>query len=354
MSNAATQSQLKVSKMSDVMEKLIVIHLVKTPVCCFITDCLAVSGYDHKYHQSKIEHLYFDGELPQRTFAMNWLRIKQYPTKVEKQVQKYTNRRYVLDDESMACEKLPLSIPYEDKEKYSENILDELYHYEHDPLPIEMEPVDVDIQTVLTLDNYEEPSLKFKAIHKTGWDDAVYHITSANLEHQLFDRLLFPEVCLSHVPCALTSKQVYDITRQHVLDNINPAVAKVTSNYDFCFEVKKLIPKVVPETVAYTNMFARTKKERQKIRTVVKEYNEYLIFSMTSAEQAYKGYPVIPGITANSEAELKDNVQEWLDSLMVVINAPLQECECCKGKGFVGGIERAKVLPEPPGGEGEE
>ena len=114
----------------------------------------------------------------------------------------------------------------------------------------------------------------------------------------------------------------------------------VTSNYAFCFEVKKLIPMIEPETIKYQNIFARTKRERNKIHTTVKRYEEKSIFEMTHEQEKYKGYTVIPEMCADSEAELKEKVDTWLESLIEIINKPLCQCPHCQGAGYVDKIEK--------------
>jgi hypothetical protein len=113
---------------------------------------------------------------------------------------------------------------------------------------------------------------------------------------------------------------MYDITRQYILEHIDNSVAMITSNYAFCFEVKKLVPLIVPETIKYQNIFGRTKREREKIYTTIKKYEEKPIFEMTHEQEKYKGYSVIPEMFANSEAELKEKVDTWLESLIAIIN----------------------------------
>ena len=152
--------------------------------------------------------------------------------------------------------------------------------------------------------------------------------------------MIFPEILLSERPCKFTSKQMYDITRQYIIEHIDNSVAQITSNYDFCFEVKKLIPLIEPETITYQHIFARTKRERNKIHTRVKKYNEKTIFEMTNEQEHYKGYTVIPEMCANSEAELKEKVDTWLESLIEIINKPLCQCPHCQGTGYLDKIEK--------------
>lgn len=110
----------------------------------------------------------------------------------------------------------------------------------------------------------------------------------------------------------------------------------------FVLLLKKLIPLIEPETVTYQNIFARTKRERNKIHTSVKKFEEKEIFAMTDEQQRYKGYPIIPEMCANNETELKEKIDTWLEGLIEIINKPLCQCPECKGTGYIGEIERAK------------
>lgn len=330
----------------------LIIHLVETPQGCFITDCIKTSGYYYEYHQSKIEHLYFDGQKADPTFAKNWMRIKQFPKTVEQVIPgKQINIRYELKEIDIASEKLPISIAYENRGNYSDDVIESLYSYQYDILPDTTEVADVEIIVVLKMTEYAEPSLKYEAVETVEWNERVYTITSKHAGHQLIDGLVFPEICLAHRPCSLSSKQVYDITRQYVLTHIDSTAAKVTSNYGHCFTVKKIIPKTEPETVIYHSVFARTKKERNKIRTAVNSYTEYEIFQMTHNEANREGYLAIPSIFAKNEAELQEKMDEWLSTLMGIINMPLQECSHCKGTGLLGEVQKVshKTLKEISG-----
>ena len=156
----------------------------------------------------------------------------------------------------------------------------------------------------------------------------------------MIDKMIFPAVLLHERPCKFTSKQMYDMTRQYILEHIDNSVAKITSNYNFCFEVRKLVPLIEPETITYHNIFARTKCERNKIHTTIKKYEEKLIFEMTTEQDKYKGYTVIPELCANNEAELKERVDTWLEGLMEIINKPLCQCPHCHGSGYIDDIKK--------------
>ena len=322
-------------------EEVLNILCVKTDKGCFISDCRATSGYDYNYHRTKLEKLFFNGKNPTGTYYPNWYYVEEYPTTIQREVRgEYVNKRYELVDTTLASDKMPLVIPYEDQDKYNEAVFN-LYKYTYDQEPDYMEDVEYNIQVVCEIDNYTfPPKFEYSAIARTGWNDNYYTITNVNVHHQMLDKMIFPPVLLHNRPCKLSSKQMYDLTRQYILTHIDNSVAKITSNYAFCFEVKKLVPLIEPETITYQNIFGRTKKERNKIHTAIKKYEEKSIFEMTHEQEKYKGYSVIPEMYADSEAELKEKVDTWLESLIAIINKPLCQCAHCHGSGYIDDIKK--------------
>jgi excinuclease UvrABC ATPase subunit len=236
---------------------------------------------------------------------------------------------------------MPRVIPYNKIEEYNWDVIGTLYEYKFDEAPNYLDDSQCDIQVVCEIDNYNfPPKINYEAIEKCNWDTVQYTITNTNVKHQMLDKMIFPEILLHERPCKFTSKQMYDITRQYILDHIDNSVAKITSNYDFCFTVKKLIPLIEPKIITYQNIFATTKRERNKIHTTVKKFEEKEIFEMTHDQRRYDNYTVIPEMCANSEAELKEKVDAWLEGLMEIINEPLCQCPQCQGTGYIGEIKK--------------
>lgn len=308
---------------------------VKTDKGCFISD-------NSDYSKKNLKVFYFDGEHPISTYCKDWYFVEQYPTSVQQDNSGETvNRRYELKDTTLASDKLPLVIPYEEAENYNDDAIDSLYEYKYDRTEPFKEELTFEIKTLCEVDNFDfAPVLDYSAIHKWHYSDSVYKITNADVQHQLLDKIIFPEVLLHNRPCKLSSKQMYDITRQYILEHIDHAVAEVSSNYDFCFEVRKLIPMIEPEKITYQNIFARTKKERNKIHTTIKKYEKKLIYEMTHDQSKYNNYTVIPEMTANSESELKEKVDTWLEGLIECINKPLCQCPHCQGSGYLDDFEK--------------
>lgn len=324
------------------MADKLTIFCVKTDKGCFISDCSATSGYDYDYHITSLTKLFFDGKHPTESYCKNWYFIEQFPTTIQKECRgEILNKRYELLDETLESEKMPKVIPYEEESNYNSNVIESLYTYKYDQAPNYIEDVVCDIQIICEVGNFNfPPRFDYNAIHRVNYSDRTYTVTNANVKHQMLDMIMFPTVLLHEKPCKFTSKQMFDITRQYILEHIDNSVATITSNYNFCFEVKKLIPLIEPETITYQNIFARTKRERDKIRTTVKKYEEKSIFEMTHEQEKYKGYSVIPEMCANSEAELKEKVDTWLESLIAIINKPLCQCPHCQGTGYVDDIKK--------------
>ena len=323
-------------------EGVLNILCVKTDKGCFISDCRATSGYDYNYHRTQLDKLFFNGKNPTGTYYPNWYYIEEYPTTIQREVRgACVNKRYELVDTTLESDKMPLVIPYEDENQYNSNVIESLYRFNYDQAPNYMEDVECDIQVVCEIDNYTfPPKFEYNAITRTGWNDNYYTIKNADVHHQMLDKMIFPPVLLHNRPCKLSSKQMYDLTRQYVLTHIDNSVAKITSNYAFCFEVKKLVPLIEPETITYQNIFGRTKRERNKIHTAIKKYEEKSIFEMTHEQEKYKGYSVIPELYADSEAELKEKVDAWLEGLMEIVNKPLCQCAHCHGSGYIDDIKK--------------
>lgn len=149
------------------------------------------------------------------------------------------------------------------------------------------------------------------------------------------DKLLVPDFALKDRPCKLTSKQTYDIIRHYVNTHINPAHAVVSSDYDFCFNVRKKIaiqPYVRRTEITKSNgkSYARPRFNTQKVEHITKD-----VFDMTHSEAKYKGYPVIKGFEGTTLEDLAENIKLFLDELMEVINQPVEQCPSCKGVGHI-------------------
>ena len=153
------------------------------------------------------------------------------------------------------------------------------------------------------------------------------------------ERMITPEFLLHTRPCSLTSQQVYKIVRAHIQNNIDGKVARITSNYDFCFEVQRVVQHK-PVEIKKEKLTASLKSYRPpRFATTVSTNNLVKLFSMTwqGAHQGkgYGDYPIIDGWKAYSLQELYDNMQQYLSDLMQEINKPMIKCNYCNGTGCI-------------------
>ena len=302
-----------------------------------------------------IEDMCFDGKLPERTFKQGWFKIKKVPKKIQKEVsQDDINYRYEIKDESLINKKIKKVLKrkdvayYEDygwiwKDEYEQ--LESLYELKSDKQPNIMEDVEFEIDIVIELDEIKEASLFSYTVQRTKWkSDGTTEITNRDVKHQIIDEIVFPDILLTMKPCSLTSEESYKIVRQHVKDNIDPKMAEITSNYDFCFTVKKKIPFSEPEkyTVDVNNNMFSKRKRKPKYETRFRIDRLVEIFEMTHAGTNYKGYTTIKGFVGQDHTDLKEKIDLYLESLMEFINKPIKDCPDCNGNGVI----LQKVIPE--------
>ena len=111
----------------------------------------------------------------------------------------------------------------------------------------------------------------------------------------------------------------------------------VTSDYDFCFTVKRKI------TIKPITTRREIKKDNgrsyasPKFKTIIQQFKEIEIFEMTPEDKKYGGYTPIAPWHANNLREMKEQIETYLANLMEEINKPVAECECCNGTGHVVG-----------------
>lgn len=317
------------------------LYMIKTNTKCFITTCTP-EEWGKTYAKSYgLKELLFDGKYAKPTYLPEWYVIDLYPAKIEKKGVVYDYRKYVLKDEYKGCLGFKKEIDYNDRFNFEHDI-DSFYNYEYQKREVNQEVDNLEIEVIMELENFNLPTIEYSAYGETnmnGYWDGEYNITSKDVEHQLIDKIMFPNILLPERPCKFTSKQMYDITRAYIKDNINNKYATISSDYDFCFEVKKKIKKYTPEEVTYYNIFAKTKKQRNTPHKKIVKYREETIFKMTNSKSKYDGYPIIEEMTAKNETELKEKVDTWLSELIKKINEPLVECPHCNGLGVISEIK---------------
>ena len=289
-------------------------------------------------------------EKAKPTFDKMWWFVDSYPETVkELNHQRPINKRYELKDKDLCSDKIPMVLNYDDviyedddgdtywKDTYKTYV--SLYEYKEDKQEDKLEDVEFLIETIveLNIDKIEDPPAMNYNIQRTQWQsDGTTILKNDSVKHQLIDRIICPSILLHNKPCSLSSKQVYNIVRQYIKENINPKVAHITSDYNFCFTVKKIIglEKPIERRREVLNSRGRSYKNPKYKYDYVKA-RELDIFEMTSKEDHYQGYTPIDGITADSEYDLKEKVDKLCEDTLALINEPLVECPHCHGYGVV-------------------
>ena len=317
---------------------MIKIYLIKTNKECFISDCSKFEGYDYNYHNTKLNNLFFDGEKAKETYAKGWLVVSKYPKKITRfQSQPSINKRYEISNIDLVSAHIPQIIPFDRKTDYEESIIG-LYKYQEDKQDDIEVDVEYEIEEILQIENFETPhKMDYSVIKKKGYEKIVGKITNNDIKHQFLDKIIFPSIVWPLYPCSISSQNLYSIIRNHIKENIDLKVSKITSDYDFCFTVKKIIPLIEPIKFSYKNFFASTKKQRNKTHYGVAEYKEVEVFEMTHTGVNYKSYTPIKELFADNENDLKSKIDELLDGIMATINKPLVQCPNCNGTGYKDG-----------------
>lgn len=305
------------------------------------------------YYTADLNGFFFDGNLAQPTFHTDWYKIAKKPERIYRLVnQPNINYRFELIDKSLESEKFPLSFKFEEvAEKgeygYSDPLWNEntrhlssLYELKSDTQPHLEEDIEFEFKIILVVDNikeYQDFCYSYKG-ERSNWDGKhpTINVTAKSITHQVIDKIIFPEPFLPSRPCSLSSKDTYGIIREYIKNNINPKAAEITSDYDFCFTVKKKIKLPTPYESKHEFKTSRGKSYRPpRVKKTLTENKMVEVFEMTHDERKYQGYTVVEGFRGNNQEDLKNNIDAYLEELITYINIPLEECSCCKGVGMV-------------------
>ena len=315
---------------------------IKTNDGYYITDNLK----NESYFSSQIKSKIINSEPVESTFHNSWFKINGEPKTVQQyEPQPPINRRYELKDNFLS-DKLKDMYLWDDvfveiNEDYENVFIKEfsaifpLYEYKEDKqLPI-LKDVEFTYRTLTEIDEIKTPStFSYKRVGQ--WNHEKYPpATEKDLEFDMISKIITPALLLPSTPCSLNRKATYDIIRAYVKENINPKVAEITSDYDFCFTVKKKIDlaKEHKYEVDVNNSIFSNKKRKPKYETRLQKSRSVQVFEMCHAP--YQGYTSIEPFKAENQDDLKTYIDNYLDHLIKVINEPLCECDKCNGTGVL-------------------
>lgn len=320
---------------------------IESPNGILITDNVENKGY----FTSKLSKLYINGEIPKPTYHTDWFFIeKPIKTVEELKFGGYTNKRFEIRDKTLITDKLKEVFKYEDVyvqwnndegcNQYIEEFesICSLYNFKQDVLPNYKENIDFEYIVIAQLDKLPEVN-KFSYAAQIGEyrSTGMGVISEKNIKHNILDEIMFPKPLLGERPCSLSSQESYKIVREFVKQHINPEYARITSDYDFCFAVKKLIhlDEIEHYQVDVNNDIFSKRKRKPKYETRYRKHREIEIFEMTYSPKNYDKYTPIKGFSGKNSKELKENIDKFLQELIEKINEPLVDCPHCKGLGVI-------------------
>ena len=193
----------------------------------------------------------------------------------------------------------------------------------------------------LQIDNIESPATMAINVSnpKTIPTEAKGYDLPGLVTYSDLEQMLTPEFLLHERPCKLTSKQMYNIVRNWVKTNINPKCAEITSDYDFCFTVKRKLYHPPVEIKTEIKKQNGRSYATPKFNTRTKAYDSVQIFEMTWAgyrgNGGYEGYTCIPVLEGSSLKDISERLKYYLETLMEEINKEVDKCPCCNGYGHV-------------------
>ena len=307
-----------------------------------------ITDFDMKYYKNyrSLEEFLIDGQFPSITFHSEWVSVGREPKIIQKyEKQPNINYRYELKDSTLVSPKTPLTLQQEYVEEQNEDgnswkeefaMFRSMYQLCSDEQSDILINIDFQYETIMEVKEIKEFGGFNYDVQKTpGEREGLRKITEDDVQHQLLDEIIFPNILLSSRPCLLTPQQTYDIIRQYVKQHINYDIASITSDYDFCFTVKKkiLLSEPTKYTIDVNNLMFSSRKRKPKYEIQYKTKREVECFEM--APKQYQKYTVISGFKGNDQEELEHKIDMYCKSLVDFINTPIRDCPYCKGSGIL-------------------
>ena len=303
----------------------------------------------NEYYAIDFRLYYANGNIcAEKTYHPDWYKVPVIPMIIqEKQGQSNINYRFELIDKELQSDKIPAELPYT-RNDYDNNhfpveykMYYSLYKAESDSQPDILVDVPFEyLQLMEVSDLKDAVDLPWDIKDKKEYSEKLVKLSQKDIQYQLLDKIVFPEIVLPSRPCSLTSHESYEVVRQYIKQNINPMAASITSDYDCCFTVKKNIKMrdIKEFTVDVNNSWFQFKGQRRKKPKYEKRYNtsrQVECFQMTYSPKNYEQYTPIKGFIGNNQEDLKNNITDYLRSLIEWINEPLEDCPHCKGMGII-------------------
>lgn len=262
----------------------------------------------------------FNGEEPRATHKQYWYKVSSIikPERITPKTR--TIRGYHLKKQYTSTEEMPAKVQKDffGSDVYEHELFN-LYEAVHDEVPEKSESIQIEVETIAEVEgDIVEHKMAIPVYGDYAHKGKTYTISNTNIKISLIDELVTPDLLKESLPCRLPSEESYKIIRSHIKDNIDPKVAIISSDYEFCLTVKKRIP-AAKETIDKRNVREVQVFETSPLRNG-KPYNNY------TATKPFEG---------KNAKDLEENIEKYLKELMVEINRPYVDCETCKGMGVL-------------------
>jgi hypothetical protein len=292
------------------------------------------------YSNDSLKNIHFGRVAPESTWKPHWYKVADVYAKAEKYTpptQKPIS--YILKPEYVATDALPKEVPLSEIDW--EDSRRGLYDYVMQDIPDSYEDVEIEISLVAELEGklVQETILypvygRYPASEGKSW-----RVTNSQIKLGLVDEITTPEILREERPCELSTKDSYAIIRTYIKDHIDPKVATISSDYDFCLTVEKRIPLAEKETYRIDENFDFFSKRKRKPKMVtryrVERKKEIYKIAPRIDGKVYSNYPEAPAFRGENARNLKANIDEYLQELIKEINRPLHDCPHCNGMGVV-------------------
>lgn len=203
----------------------VVIKTVKDGM--FITDNIEGKSY----WSTSINSLLFDDQHLVATPKDHWYRIDALPKSVKKKGStQYNNRRWELKEGYPESELTPKVLAYDELD--SDDDIYALYVSKYDTVEGVWEEIEFDVEILSEEESFYIEKPKYK-----GTPSLMTQLTTNPLLH-------------AQRECSLSGKEFYNVIRNYIKTFIDGRYAKITSDYDFCLTVEKVIH--LTEPVPYT------------------------------------------------------------------------------------------------------
>lgn len=269
---------------------------------------------------SSFDYLLFDNVVAEKTLKNNWFKLSKVPEHITKtRKKKRVNERWELKAGYSSSELMPKIITTDQYDYDEYEAVINCYQYLYDEIDDGFEEVEFEINKIYSREDFEFVVNKYNA-HSSEMTKIEY---SSDL-HQEF-------------PCKLTREQVMHIVRTHIKKYIDNRYAKITSDYAYSFEVKKIFNLYEPySTMVDTNNSWMNKRRKPRwVEKIISTKQESILHLTDGSSINDFSATYVPEIVGANYEDLKIKLNEYLDGLMEMINVPYCECPHCKGWGLI-------------------